>query len=103
MQFLIFEAAFNFIGQILIKEYEDELLHDKKNPNIQDKIKCINQMYIYTNMLKTEHNILKDQYYEQQAKHNKEIQDLKNKLNEAHNTIRFSNLGSKRFTKKNDG
>ena len=34
-------------------------------------------MYIYTNMLKTKHNILQDQYYEQQAKHNKEIQDLK--------------------------
>tara|TARA_Y100001938_G_scaffold77375_1_gene106982 strand:+ start:38 stop:202 length:165 start_codon:yes stop_codon:yes gene_type:complete len=53
-------------------------------------------------MLKIEHNILKDQYYEQQAKYNKEIQDLKNKLNEANNTIRFANLGSERFRKKND-
>ena len=97
MQFLIFEAAFNFIAQILIKEHDQ-----KKTKQIHNKIKCINQMYTYTHMLKIEHNILKDQYYEQQAKHNKEIQDLKNKLNEANNTIRFANLGSERFRKKND-
>jgi len=97
MQFLIFEAAFNFIGQILIKEHDQ-----KKTKQIHNKIKCINQMYMYTHMLKTEYNLLQDKYYKQQEKHNKEIQDLKNKLDEANNTIRFSNLGSERFTKKND-
>ena len=90
MQFLIFEAAFNYIGQILIKEHDQ-----KTNKEVHNKIKCINQMYMYTHMLKTEYNLLQDKYYKQQEKHNKE-------LNEANNTIRFSNLGSERFTKKND-
>tara|TARA_A100000172_G_scaffold11910_2_gene6356 strand:- start:4190 stop:4483 length:294 start_codon:yes stop_codon:yes gene_type:complete len=97
MQFLIFEAAFNYIGQILINEYDQ-----KTNKEIHNKIKCINKMYMYTHMLKTEYDILNDKYYNLESKHNKEIQKLKNKLDEANDTIRFADLGSKRFGKKND-
>tara|TARA_R100000734_G_C3314502_1_gene106112 strand:- start:712 stop:1023 length:312 start_codon:yes stop_codon:yes gene_type:complete len=100
-QFLIFEAAFNFIGQILIKEYEQRLLDEQKS-NIQDKIKCINQMYMYTHMLKIDHNLLQEKYQKLDLQYKKEIQALKNKLNEANDTIRFADLGSKRFTKKDD-
>ena len=46
-QLQIFEAAFNFIGQILLEEYENN-----KQENTKHKIKCINQMHMYTHLLK---------------------------------------------------
>lgn len=96
-QLQIFEAAFNFIGQILLEEYENN-----KQENTKDKIKCINQMHMYTHLLKAEHDILQQKYNLLQSETNKKIQSLENKLDEANDTIRFANLGSERFRKKND-
>jgi|TARA_S200002703_G_scaffold65103_1_gene56233 hypothetical protein len=96
-QLQIFEAAFNFIGQILLEEYENN-----KQENTKHKIKCINQMHMYTHLLKVEHDILQQKYNQLQSETNKKIQSLENKLNEANDTIRFANLGSERFRKKND-
>ena len=94
-QLQIFEAAFNFIGQILLEEYENN-----KQENTKHKIKCINQMHMYTHLLKAEHDILQQKYNLLQSETNKKIQSLENKLNEANDTIRFANLGSERFRKK---
>ena len=96
-QLQIFEAAFNFIGQILLEEYENN-----KQENTKHKIKCINQMHMYTHLLKAEHDILQQKYNLLQSETNKKIQSLENKLDEANDTIRFANLGSERFRKKND-
>ena len=95
-QLQIFEAAFNFIGQILLEEYENN-----KQENTKHKIKCINQMHMYTHLLKAEHDILQQKYNLLQSETNKKIQSLENKLDEANDTIRFANLGSERFRKKN--
>ena len=95
--FLVFKAAHDFIGAILIDEYEK-----KKSKNTSSKIKCLNQMWAYTLMLKTYTNIIEQEKIELQSKHNKEIQKLKKQLDEANNIIRFKNLGSSRFTNQNE-
>ena len=59
-------------------------------------------MHMYTHLLKAEHDILQQKYNLLQSETNKKIQSLENKLNEANDTIRFANLGSERFRKKND-
>ena len=92
----IFESAFNYIGEILVKEFDK---NKKKETN--NKIKCINKMYMYTHMLKADYDILTIKYNKMQFDLNKKIQKLENKLDDANNLVRFKNLGSKRFTDQN--
>jgi len=94
-QFQIYQAHFNYIGNILIKEYETN-----KNEFTSQKIKCVNQMYMFTNNLNIEHNILLDKYNKETFQLEKQIQKLKKENEELHNTIRFTNLGSSRFGDK---
>ena len=96
-QFQIFEASFNYIGEVFIKEYQEN-----KSKEINNKIKCINNMYMYTHMLKADYDILTKKYNKKEFDLNKKIQMLQNKLDDANNLIRFKNLGSKRFTDQNE-
>ena len=94
--FQIYEASFNHIGSILVEEHEKS-----KQKNTADKIKCINQMYMYTNTLQIDYNILLEKYKILKTEYNKQIQELNTNINEAHNIIGLKNLGSKRFTDQN--
>ena len=51
----------------------------KKNKEIGNLIKCINQMYIYTNQLEIEHMINK-RYLEDQKDVNRKLEQHTNKL-----------------------
>ena len=94
--FQIYEASFNHIGNILVEEYDNS-----KQKNTADKIKCINQMYMYTNTLQIDYNILMEKYKNLKSDYDEQIQKLNIKLNEANNIVRLKNLGSKRFTNQN--
>jgi len=48
----VYESAFNYLGTVLKEAFEKG---DKKNQKkVGGYIKCLNQMYMYTNMLETE-------------------------------------------------
>tara|TARA_Y100000592_G_C5372150_1_gene269108 strand:- start:432 stop:734 length:303 start_codon:yes stop_codon:yes gene_type:complete len=93
--FKIYEATFNYLGNILLDEYKKN-----KSSDTLAKIKCINQMYMYTNTLQIDYNILHNKYKNITHEHNLELQTLNKQLDEANNTIRLGNLGSTRFGKK---
>ncbi len=58
LQKKVYQANFNYIGEFLKDAYE-KTQDTKKNIEINNLIKCINQMYIYTNQLEIEHMINK--------------------------------------------
>ena len=58
LQKKVYEANFNYIG-VFLKEAFEKTQDTKKNKEIGNLIKCINQMYIYTNQLEIEHMINK--------------------------------------------
>ena len=48
----VYESAFNYIGTVLKEAFEKGDKKTKKR--VGGYIKCLNQMYMYTNMLETE-------------------------------------------------
>lgn len=80
LQKKVYEANFNYIGVFLKEAYEKTKdIDPKKNKEIGNLIKCINQMYIYTNQLEIEHMINK-RYLEDQKDVNRKLEQHTNKL-----------------------
>ena len=78
LQKKVYEANFNYIG-VFLKEAFEKTQDTKKNKEIGNLIKCINQMYIYTNQLEIEHMINK-RYLEDQKDVNRKLEQHTNKL-----------------------
>ncbi len=78
LQKKVYQANFNYIGVFLTEAFE-KTQDTKKNKEIGNLIKCINQMYIYTNQLEVEHMINK-KILEDQKDVNRELKQHTNKL-----------------------
>ncbi len=78
LQKKVYQANFNYIG-VFLKEAFEKTQDTKKNKEIGNLIKCINQMYIYTNQLEVEHMINK-KILEDQKDVNRELKQHTNKL-----------------------
>jgi predicted RNase H-like nuclease (RuvC/YqgF family) len=78
LQKKVYQANFNYIGEFLKDAYE-KTQDTKKNKEINNLIKCINQMYIYTNQLEIEHMINK-KILEDQKDENRKLEQHTNKL-----------------------
>jgi hypothetical protein len=78
LQKKVYQANFNYIGEFLKDAYE-KTQDTKKNKEINNLIKCINQMYIYTNQLEIEHMINK-KILDDQKNINRELKQHTNKL-----------------------
>jgi hypothetical protein len=78
LQKKVYQANFNYIGEFLKDAYE-KTQDTKKNKEINNLIKCINQMYIYTNQLEIEHMINK-KILDDQKDINRELKQHTNKL-----------------------
>ena len=94
--FQLYQAKFNYLAETLLEEYQ-------QNRNRDNLTKCslLWEMYYYTNNLQANNNILENKYREETHDLLKQLKQLKEKYEELHNTIRFSNLGSERFSDKN--
>ena len=95
-QFEIFQANFNYLANIAIKDYEQ----DKTKDNLL-KTSLLWKVWSYTSMLLTEYNLLEDKYKSRQNDLIKENQKLKKQLDEIYKTTKLRNLQKSRYTKKN--
>ena len=78
LQKKVYEANFNYIG-VFLKEAYEKTQDTKKNKEINNLIKCVNQMYIYTNQLEIEHMINK-RILEDQKDVNRKLEQHTDKL-----------------------
>jgi hypothetical protein len=80
LQKQVYNANFNYIGQFLKDAFEKTKdIDTKKNKEINNLIKAVNQMYIYTNQLEVEHMVM-EKRYEDQLDVNRELEQHANKL-----------------------
>jgi len=78
LQKKVYQANFNYIG-VFLKDAYEKTQDTKKNKEINNLIKCINQMYMYTNQLEIEHMINK-KILEDQKDTNRKLEQHTNKL-----------------------
>ena len=78
LQKKVYQANFNYIG-VFLKDAYEKTQDTKKNKEINNLIKCINQMYMYTNQLEIEHMINK-KILEDQKDVNRKLEQHTNKL-----------------------
>lgn len=78
LQKKVYQANFNYIG-VFLKDAYEKTQGTKKNKEINNLIKCINQMYMYTNQLEIEHMINK-KILEDQKDTNRKLEQHTNKL-----------------------
>lgn len=96
-QFQMYQAKTTYLAEALLKEYQ-------KNRTKENLTKCslIWEMHFYTNSLQAENLILQEKYRTETLKLQKQVEQLKEKLDEKYYAARFKNLGSERFGKAND-
>jgi len=90
-----FQANFNYLAEITLKEYQQNRTRD----NLK-KCSLLWELFYYTNNLQANHIILEDKYVSETNDLVKKLQKLKLEYEELHNTIRFTDLGSSRFSDK---
>jgi len=78
LQKKVYQANFNYIG-VFLKDAYEKTQDTKKNKEINNLIKCVNQMYMYTNQLEIEHMINK-KILEDQKDTNRKLEQHTNKL-----------------------
>tara|TARA_A100001201_G_scaffold29386_1_gene31811 strand:+ start:1012 stop:1296 length:285 start_codon:yes stop_codon:yes gene_type:complete len=93
----MYQAKTTYLAEALLKEYQ-------KNRTKENLTKCslIWEMHFYTNSLQAENLILQEKYRTETLKLQKQVEQLKEKLDEKYYAARFKNLGSERFGKAND-
>jgi len=81
LQKQVYQANFNYIGVFLKEAFDKTKDTDtKKNKEISNLIKCINQMYIYTNQLEVE-VMINRRKLDDQKDINRKLEQNTNKLN----------------------
>jgi hypothetical protein len=81
LQKQVYQANFNYIGVFLKEAFDKTKDTDtKKNKEISNLIKCINQMYIYTNQLEVE-VMIDRRKLDDQKDINRKLEQNTNKLN----------------------
>lgn len=78
LQKKVYEANFNYIG-VFLKDAFEKTKDKKKNKEIHNLIKCINQMYIYTNQIEIE-VMINDRILQDQKDINRKLKEHTNKL-----------------------